>query len=384
LDHGDASVRGDRHGLSMTSTANEWRKALKRTIRAISIGLLICCSPAAAQDAKPVEDFRRVCGEKAAAANAAETMTVEGRDGWMFLAGELRHVSVGEFWGEAAPRVSKATKPEWSDPLAAILDFKAGLEQAGIELLIVPVPPKAIVYPEMVGDLSSSAAAAEGTPRLDPDHQKFYELLRARGVDVLDLYSAFSAARFDEAGAVYCKQDSHWSGRGCEIAAKQIAATVANREWLKEATKETFDSEVRETEIDGDLWNAAKGTKPSKETLPLRSVGKREGGALQPVAPDTASPVILLGDSHTLVFHSGGDMHASGAGLADQLALELGFPVDLIGVRGSGATPARISLYRRVRGDADYLKKKKLLIWCFTAREFTEATSGWRIVPVTK
>jgi alginate O-acetyltransferase complex protein AlgJ len=94
--------------------------------------------------------------------------------------------------------------------------------------------------------------------------------------------------------------------------------------------------------------------------------------------------VILLGDSHTLVFHSGGDMHASGAGLADQLALELGFPVDLIGVRGSGATPARISLYRRVRGDADYLKKKKLLIWCFTAREFTEATSGWRIVPVTK
>ena len=98
----------------------------------------------------------------------------------------------------------------------------------------------------------------------------------------------------------------------------------------------------------------------------------------RPPADWRESPILLLGDSHTLVFHAGEDMHGAGAGLADQLALELGFPVDVIGVRGSGATPARINLMRR----QDNLAGKKLVIWCFSAREFTEASGGWRLVPV--
>jgi alginate O-acetyltransferase complex protein AlgJ len=50
-------------------------------------------------------------------------------------------------------------------------------------------------------------------------------------------------------------------------------------------------------------------------------------------------------------------------------------------VRGSGATPARTTLMRRVRSNPNYLKGKKLVIWCFSAREFTES-SGWQKVPV--
>jgi hypothetical protein len=93
--------------------------------------------------------------------------------------------------------------------------------------------------------------------------------------------------------------------------------------------------------------------------------------------------VVLLGDSHTLVFHAGDDMHARGAGLPDQLAVELGTPVDLIGVRGSGATPARVNLLRRARANPDSLPKKKVIVWCFTAREFTES-QGWSKVPIVK
>ena len=54
-----------------------------------------------------------------------------------------------------------------------------------------------------------------------------------------------------------------------------------------------------------------------------------------------------------------------------------------VGVRGSGATPARIELYRRGQADPEYLKNKKLVIWCFSAREFTE-NQGWRKVPVAR
>ena len=72
-------------------------------------------------------------------------------------------------------------------------------------------------------------------------------------------------------------------------------------------------------------------------------------------------------------------MHVQGAGLADHLAHQLGFPIDLVAVRGSGATPARLSLFRR----RDNLAGKRLVIWCFTVREFTEG-QGWRKVPVIR
>ena len=71
-----------------------------------------------------------------------------------------------------------------------------------------------------------------------------------------------------------------------------------------------------------------------------------------------------------------------GAGLVDQLALHLGFAPDLIGTSGSGATPVRINLYRRSVKDAGYLAEKKVIVWCFAAREFTESDQGWEKEPV--
>lgn len=90
---------------------------------------------------------------------------------------------------------------------------------------------------------------------------------------------------------------------------------------------------------------------------------------------------MLLGDSHGLVFHVGADMHAQGAGLADQLAYELGFALDVVAVRGSGATPARFNLFRRARRTPGFWDGKRLVIWTFSVREFTQA-DGWRRVPI--
>ena len=46
------------------------------------------------------------------------------------------------------------------------------------------------------------------------------------------------------------------------------------------------------------------------------------------------------------------------------------------------AAPARVNLMRRAHGDATYLAGKKVVIWCFTEREFTEG-NGWAKVPLT-
>ena len=130
--------------------------------------------------------------------------------------------------------------------------------------------------------------------------------------------SLFQAARVDEPRPLYCRQDSHWSGAGCERAAAAIADRLRERPWLALSDRRKFESELREVEIRGDLWRLLGDEKLPQERLVLRFVGERVSGNLTPVTPSRKSPVLLLGDSHALVFHAGGDMHARGAGLADQ------------------------------------------------------------------
>jgi len=339
-----------------------------------------------AVNAGDVDTFLKLCADKHAAASTSSQMVVPGMEGWLFFSGELRHLSAGKFWGEDAPKVSRA-KPEFADPLPALLDFKEQLEKAGVELLFVPVPAKAAVYPEKLDPAAPSA-------RIDIQHQEFLKLLKERGIAVLDLSEAFRAARADDAakGPVYCQQDTHWSGRGCELAAQRIAEYLRARPWFKDLKKQTVESHSEKITLTGDLWRGAyepgANGKPqleppaTKETLPLRIVGVRTGGDLKPVEADERSPIALLGDSHCLVFSIGGDdMHAAGAGLPDQLLLETGVSVDLVAVRGSGATPSRLNFARKARADAAYLPSKKIVIYCLTVREFTEG-SGWRKIPL--
>jgi alginate O-acetyltransferase complex protein AlgJ len=137
---------------------------------------------------------------------------------------------------------------------------------------------------------------------------------------------------------------------------------------------------TRPVTITGDLARMLNPDKPARETLSLTFLGKpNKSGRPTPIPLERNSPVLITGDSHTLVFHDPA-LHATGAGLPDHIAAGLGIPVDLVGVRGSGATATRISLLRR----KDNLEGKKLVIWCFSIREYTESFSGWRKVPVIR
>jgi len=333
----------------------------------------------AVADEVSVAAFIADCNAKAIAAEKANRFSVTGREGWQFLTAELHHTGAGKFWGEAAAKVSRAFDPEAADPTPAILDFKEQLDRAGIELLFVPVPPKSVVYADMAS--SKATAGADSLPRYDKYHQEFYEQLRQKGVNVLDLTPEFLAARYDKGAALYCKTDTHWSGRACVIAARRIAATLKDKAWLTDVPKLKLEKQMRTVSILGDLTMIQESKAPPRETLSLRFIGTH--AKLKPVAPDLKSPVILLGDSHDLVFSVGEDMHTKGAGLPDQLAFELGFAVDLAAVRGSGATPSRAMLVQRGKADAKYMAGKKLVVWCFSSREFTES-SGWQKVPVIK
>ncbi|MFW5840660.1 MAG: alginate O-acetyltransferase AlgX-related protein [Planctomycetota bacterium] len=339
--------------------------------------LLLAGGPAAAGPEARVQAFRKALSEKAA---AAEAMTVIGKDGWLFPANELRHISVGPFWGESAQKVSRASRADRKDPLAAIVAYHQACKAAGIELILLPVPAKSVVYPDMITDLPAPAPAGQGK-RMDTAHQQFYKILGEKGVRVLDITDDLIAAR--AAGEkVYCKTDAHFSPVACRIAAKKLAEHMGKPDWLKDAKALAIETARKEFKITGDLIaTLPPGKKMAQEQLAARFV--HQAGTDQPVDDDESSPVLILADSHGLVYHIGDDMHVKGAGLVDQLVAELGIGVDLIAARGSAATPVRITLYRKGARDANYLAAKKVIVWCFTVREFTE-TSGWAKIPLKR
>jgi alginate O-acetyltransferase complex protein AlgJ len=344
---------------------------MKRS-RAFSATVALCFA-ASVFGAVRFSDFKSDLAAKVDAANAANASVVAGQDGWLFFAPELRHLSLGTFWGDAAKAVSRASNPTRADPLPAILDFKEQLKKAGIDLLLVPVPAKAAIYPEMIDPGTTNSATA----RLDASDAEFIGVLKQNGVNVIDLAPEFLQFRKDHPEMpLYSKQDTHWSGYGIGLASDLVAAQVQKESWYAGIPKTKFTSHTGPVNIKGDLVQYMKGAQPSAEDVVLTSVQDDKGG---PVQSFRQSPLVLLGDSHNLVYSIGGEMLASSSGFPENLAAKIGFAADVVGVMGSGATPARINLARR----ADNMAGKKMVVWCFTVREFTEGT-GWGKVPVIK
>lgn len=342
---------------------------------------LLTSLPHAVSAAEPAAEFSKLCAQAHA---AAQGMAVPGRDGWRFFKGELRHLSMGEFWGVAAARTALTAQADAKDPLSAIVHYKEQLEKSGIELLVVPVPPKAVIFPDKLPG-ASTLKAGEPPPRLDAHLQEFYKVLGAQGVKVLDLTPNFLAHRSEQDGPLYCATDTHWSGLACKRAAQAIAQELSTRSWFKAIAPQGFSAEEKRIKIHGDLLlDSDPGQKGAQEEVLLRLVGRKTAEGLEPLKTNPASPVLVLSDSHGLVFHAGEELFARGAGLPDQLAYELGAPIDLLASRGDGVSKVRIDLYQRAKADPAWLVGKKIVVWCFSAREFTESSNGWRKIPVKK
>jgi hypothetical protein len=372
-----SAVRGCWTALALSeSSAREALSLLRNLCFYAAILGCLALPRAFAGDLGPLsESQQKFIDELAAKSRSAESehaAVIAGVDGWFFLSSDIRFLSVGQFWGADATKVSRAHKAESADPIPAIVDFHDQLKKRGIDLLLMPVPPKAAIYPEKIlpdVDLHGETAA--------PYLARFYDELRKREIDVVDLAPVFLQNRTNEHGPVFCKTDTHWSGFGCVLAAQTIKEKIHDK--LSGQPRKDYAAEWKEITIKGDLGDLAGPNikKPEPEKIAVRTISDKQTGAA--INPDPNSPLLIIGDSHTLVFH---DFLAEKSGLLDQLAYETGFAPDLIGTRGSGSTSVRISLYRRARKDADYLSKKKIVVWCFAAREFTESDQGWDKVPV--
>jgi len=318
--------------------------------------------PAAARAA-----FARVAGR-------VDDPAFAGIDDWLFRTSEIAHLAHGPFWGE------HASGPE-ADPLRAIVDLKDKLAELGIELVFAPAPPRAAIYPDKI--FARVPVDEDGVPRrVDHDLRAFYDALRAEGITVVDLTDAFLAARRDGGEPVCCEQDTHWSPRGLVIAARSVAAAFRDDAWLRDVEPDALHH--RDPELltyVGDLVDRVPGHPLTESRATIRRITEDPAGRT-PLAFDPESPVLLLADSHGLVFSTGDDMHATAAGFGEHLAAELGIRIDRMARRGSGAL-VRADLARRFIQDPAAANPKRVLIYTFAARTLT-GSDRWKPVPLRR
>src|SRR6476469_1141801 len=219
-------VRECRTALSLPKRSARERLNLSRNSYFYAAILGCLAMPRAfAGDSGPLsESQQKFVNELAAKSRSAESKNaavIPGVDGWFFLSSDIRFLSVGQFWGADAAKVSRVHKPESADPIPAIVDFHNELKRRGIELLLMPVPPKAAIYPEkIVPDVNLHGETAA------PFLARFYDELRKREIDVVDLSPGFLQNRAGEHGPVFCETDTHWSGFGCVLAAQTIKEKI--------------------------------------------------------------------------------------------------------------------------------------------------------------
>src|SRR5262249_4731544 len=183
---------------------------------------------------------------KSRSAQSEGAAVIAGTDGWLFLSSDIRFLCVGQFWGADAAKVSRAHKSEAADPIPAIVDFHDELKRRGIDLLLMPVPPKAAInHEKILPDVHLHGETAAPYPA------RFYDELRKREIDVGDLSPVYLQNRASERGPVFCKTDTHWSGLGCVLAAQTIKEKI--REKLAAQSGKNYAAEWKETTIKGDL-----------------------------------------------------------------------------------------------------------------------------------
>ncbi|MDG2126127.1 MAG: hypothetical protein P8J87_20670, partial [Verrucomicrobiales bacterium] len=162
-----------------------------------------------------------------AALGEGNRKTVIGQDGWLYLRPSVEALtSTGPL---AAAPVGAASDPalkRWLGPREAIRKFADELGERGIELVLLPVPVKAMVRPEGLG-----VERPEGVVR-HSDAAAFYREFEEMGISVLDLGGVLWELRGGD--GVFMKQDTHWTAGAMEVAAGRVAEFLRSRPWWED------------------------------------------------------------------------------------------------------------------------------------------------------
>ena len=357
------------------------------------------------------------------ALNDAGSNGMIGQDGWFFYRPGVRYliepdqVEAGDAnstWVE--PSDGTTTR---DSVVRAIVQFRDQLKERNIELLVMPVPGKASVYPDKL------------TRGAENRHQQFrsptLELLREleqNGVASIDLFTTFQTLRKEHPllpsdKAYYLKRDTHWAPQAVNVAA-QITAEKIKSMGVEPDVSRSFDVRKVSVRRNGDILEMM-GIPGARDAFPAQTIeceqvfhktfgpmldenSPRAGTYMNMVRPDTSTSVLVLGDSFCRIYQlpepqslgespdavgkdeadgSGDDsgrtkrLLPGSAGFPSHLALAMGTTVDYIVSDGGAATDVR----RQLSTNAEILEGKKIVIWEFVERDIALGAKGWQDVP---
>jgi len=300
-----------------------------------------------------------------------------GRGGEVYFREDVDHLTGPPFLappaGGGGHRVAAAgpAAARAADPRPAIHELRDFLAARGIPLLLLPVPVKPAIHPEGL------ARGAVEPPLRNPSELALYAELAADGIQLLDP-APLLASRVREGRRAYLLGDSHWRPEAVEAVAAAVARRLGVLADLPVPGLALRRVEGRASAV-GDsvalLGLPSWATLFPREEVPVRRVVDEDGSVWRSRGD---APVLLLGDSFTNVFATADLGWGEGAGLAEQLACELGMPVDRIARNAGGAHASRAELARAMARGEEPLAGVRAVVWQFATRELSQG--DWSVL----
>ncbi len=316
------------------------------------------------------------------------TKALTGKNGWLFYRPGIEYLYRPSISDPRSRSVDYNDNPLHDDPVAVIVDFKKQLEARGIELMVVIVPGKGSVYP----DLLSKSHSPPNTNFRGHSADVLKKIGEA-GVMKVDLFGPLIRERANDPAAgdsVYLSRDSHWRSRGLRCAARTVADEIRKRPWYNDphtiveyAIDSVFVNRVGDVGTMTGLPDVAiRGLRlgfPPEVTKCYPVLRKAAGemgdyGERVPYRDDfSGSRIMVLGDSFSRIYQTD-DPRA--AGWIAHLARELSEPLASIISDGGASTLVREKLARK----PGMLKGKRIVIWEFVERDLRYGAYGWKKV----
>lgn len=286
---------------------------------------------------------------------------VTGKDGWLFFKPGIHYIT------ERADKVD-TTQSTWQDSLTAIIDFKHKLQARGIQLIALPVPGKASVYPNKLTSRISQQALMTETKLL-------IQSLKENNIEVIDLHTLFQSKMNENNTAalnLYLMQDTHWTPEGMSLAAKHVAEKVVQLQWTQKGSHR-FEARPNQIQRHGDILTMLElpALKKIYEPEIINCLQIYDVEKQQYYRDDPESDVLILGDSFLRIYETDEPL---AAGFASHLAYALQKPVTSIVNDGGASTLVRQELNRKPH----LLKNKRVVIWEFVERDIRYGAEGWQ------
>lgn len=308
----------------------------------------------------------------------------DGDDPWLYYRQDV------EFLVQPSPLDERSAKLD--NPIEAITKFRDQLKEKNVELLVVVVPGKPSIYPEILAgkDLDDIAKGAAG-PQFGHG-KRILDSLASLGFNTVNLYTPLWDAKADDEklGALYLNDDTHWTPRGAELAADVISEKVRRlmADRVVDLGAETMDYVSSDSLADrmGDIgemsglnkFNTFKIQQVTGHVVSQQTVTERDS-----INSDTTrvpfkddfrkAKILILGDSFSRIYQTDAPVNA---GWISHFAKNMKRPVASIVSDGGASTLVREKMARK----AGVLKGKKLLIWEFVERDLRFGAEGWKTV----